>query len=243
MFGLLEKFLSEKMAKQMIAIIIGILLNIVLAVIEIDRIHPDGLLYVLLSTQLIALIFSIFLIQIFINGWNKSKPERIFKGQWEKRFKGPDKNGIKSTWSQPEVFVIQNGNQCWAYAHPGEPSHHRFDVSNFILCKRKKTLTFTLKYVIEPYTHNHPRENNLTIKDVTKMDYFEGVETGDETGEYTDVFYIKIKPKTRISEPLLIARCPNPNCSHIVPIHKIDVSETIHCAMCGMDFKYMDNQK
>lgn len=127
---------------------------------------------------------------------DKGKPGRIFKGQWEKRFKGPDKNGIKSTWSGPEVFEVRNGNQYIAYQ--GERPHHRFDILNLKVNKKSNTLTFNKIYIPETDKYNHIRGNNLTIKDVKKMDYFEGVETGDYTGEYTDVFYIKKQPKIRI---------------------------------------------
>jgi hypothetical protein len=130
----------------------------------------------------------------------KGKPERIFKGQWEKWFKGPDKNGIESAWSvEPDIFVIQNRNQYLAYQNGH--FHHRFNVSKLTLCKKNKTINFTLKYVIEEHKSNHPRVNELKIKDVAKMDCFEGTETGDETGEYTLVYYKKIYPKIRISEP------------------------------------------
>ena len=172
--------------------------------------------------------------------YQKRKPGRIFTGQWEKRFKGPDKNDIKSTWSQPEVFEVKNGYQYIAYQE--NCFEHRFDILNLKVNNKNKMMTFTKIYKPERYKFNHSRVNTLTIKDIKKMDYFTGVETGDETGELTEVIYVKIKPKTRVSNDLLIARCPNPNCTHIVPIHKKDIRETIHCVMCGMDFKYSDNK-
>jgi hypothetical protein len=134
--GILQ-FLSEKRIKEMIAIVIAILLNIFLANLGIDSIHSDALLYALLGTQLIGLIFTIFLIEIFINWWNRTRPGRVFKGQWGKYFKGPSSGNIPSEWSKPEVFEIRNGNQYIAYQE--DHFHHRFDIINLKINKKRGT--------------------------------------------------------------------------------------------------------
>ncbi len=125
--------------------------------------------------------------------FDKLKPGGVFKGQWEKYYLGPQKEGEEYKWRGPEVFEIVKGYQYITYQE--NMQHHRFDVINLKKRKRSGKIEFTLIYKFEKHKDQFPRKNTLKIIDTKRMDFFEGNETGDNTGEYTKVRYKKIYPK------------------------------------------------